>query len=110
MATLQNIIQNVNAYFTKMYHFLIHSNGTVSWLELLKIIQLFVFLNIIRANQAPSFSTVGENLTISSGRGNDYQFLFQLWHDERHNYTYNTGSCDTGAVCGHYTQVVNTLL
>ncbi|XP_065915987.1 GLIPR1-like protein 1 [Dysidea avara] len=57
-----------------------------------------------RASQAPSFSSVGENLAISSGRGEDYQFLFTLWHNEHRNYDYNTGTCS--GVCGHYTQVV----
>ncbi|XP_065914411.1 peptidase inhibitor 16-like [Dysidea avara] len=59
-----------------------------------------------RASQAPSFRNVGENLAISSGRGDAYEFLFTLWHDERQHYTYSTRSCDANQVCGHYTQVV----
>jgi len=61
--------------------------------------------NPTRANQAPSFRSVGENLAISSGRGDAYEFLFNLWNDERQDYTYNSNRCDPGRVCGHYTQV-----
>ena len=61
-----------------------------------------------RVNQALSFFSVGENLAIASGHGDDYNFLFNLWNNERNNYDYNTGTCDK--VCGHYTQVSNPLI
>ena len=59
--------------------------------------------NPARASQAPSFNSVGENLAISSGSGDNYEGLFTLWHDERNDYNFNTNGCSD--VCGHYTQV-----
>ena len=59
--------------------------------------------NSARVSEAPSFNSVGENLAISSGRGDNYEGLFMAWHNERSNYNFNTNGCS--GVCGHYTQV-----
>ena len=59
--------------------------------------------NTQRITQAPSFSSVGENLAISAGTGDNYEELFMGWHNERNNYNFNTNGCSS--VCGHYTQV-----
>ena len=60
-----------------------------------------VFLhNSNRFQQSPSFSYVGENIAITSGKAN-YTFLVQLWYDEVQYYNYNCNQC--GDVCGHYT-------
>ena len=56
-----------------------------------------------RTRQAPSFSSVGENLAISIGAGDNYEALFMLWHDEYVDYNFTTNQCSS--VCGHYTQV-----
>ena len=56
-----------------------------------------------RASQAPSFSSVGENLAISPALGDNYEGLFMSWHNERSAYNFTTNSCSR--VCGHYTQV-----
>ena len=59
--------------------------------------------NPSRASQAPSFSSVGENIAISSSLGDNYEGLFVLWDNERSNYNFTTTQCS--GVCGHYTQV-----
>ena len=41
-----------------------------------------------RVSQAPSFSSVGENLAISSALVDNYEGLFMLWHDERSEYNF----------------------
>ena len=61
--------------------------------------------NPFRASQAPSFNSVGENLAISSGSGDNYDSLFIVWHDERSDYNFNINQCSDGAMCGNYTQV-----
>ena len=59
--------------------------------------------NPSRGSQAPSFSSVGENLAISSGLGGNHKGLFVLWDNERSDYNFTTNQCS--GVCGHYTQV-----
>ena len=59
--------------------------------------------NPSRVDQAPSFSSVGENLAITSSLGENYEGLFVLWNDESSDYNFTTNSCSS--VCGHYTQV-----
>ena len=59
--------------------------------------------NPSRVSQASSFSSVGENLAISSGLGDNYEGLFMLWDNERDDYNFNSNGCS--GVCGHYTQV-----
>ena len=61
--------------------------------------------NPSRTSQAPSFSSVGENLAVSSGRGDYYEGLFILWRNENSDYDFNSNTCDASKVCGHYTQV-----
>ncbi|EEF40270.1 pathogenesis-related protein 1B [Ricinus communis] len=47
----------------------------------------------------------GENLAWSSGdlSGTD---AVKMWIDEKPYYDYNSNSCASGQICGHYTQVV----
>ena len=47
----------------------------------------------------------GENLAWSSGNlsGTD---AVRMWVNEKANYNYNSNSCASGKVCGHYTQEV----
>ncbi|RHN71850.1 hypothetical protein MtrunA17_Chr2g0281271 [Medicago truncatula] len=47
----------------------------------------------------------GENLAWSSGdmSGSD---AVKLWVNEKADYNYNSNTCASGKVCGHYTQVV----
>ncbi|KAL5560889.1 hypothetical protein UlMin_030639 [Ulmus minor] len=47
----------------------------------------------------------GENLAASSG-GLTGTASVKLWVDEKQYYNYNSNSCASGRVCGHYTQVV----
>lgn len=56
-----------------------------------------------RVNQQGSFSSVGENLAITTDSGDDYKTLFSTWENETDSYNFTTNTCS--AVCGHYTQV-----
>ncbi|CAM8925163.1 unnamed protein product [Rhodiola kirilowii] len=47
----------------------------------------------------------GENLAWSSGELLIAQAV-QMWVDEKKDYDYGSNTCRSGAVCGHYTQVV----
>lgn len=48
----------------------------------------------------------GENLAWSSGWKMGSSDVVKMWYDEVKDYNYSTNSCKSGAVCGHYTQVV----
>jgi pathogenesis-related protein 1 len=48
----------------------------------------------------------GENLAYSRGQQMSPTDIAQMWDGEVKNYTYATNTCRTGAVCGHYTQLV----
>ena len=52
----------------------------------------------------PPFQFVGENLAARTGPA-DYIQDINNWYNEVADYTYDTNSCNEGAVCGHYTQV-----
>ena len=60
--------------------------------------------NSERSSQSPSFQFVGENLAARTGPA-DYIQDINNWYNEVADYTYDTNSCNEGAVCGHYTQV-----
>ena len=54
------------------------------------------------------FINVGQNLFIGTGAGSDSGLLAtELWHDEDQYFSFDTNSCQSGEVCGHYTQVRN---
>ena len=60
--------------------------------------------NSDRLSQQGSFSSVGENLAVTSSASNDtYEDLFSTWVDEANYYNFTTNSCSS--ICGHYTQV-----
>jgi hypothetical protein len=48
---------------------------------------------------------VGENIYASSGTATARDAV-NGWADESADYHYDANTCDSGAVCGHYTQVV----
>lgn len=53
----------------------------------------------------------GENLSMgyafgTSGTVMTPEYAVQLWTDEKEDYDYDSNSCASGAICGHYTQVV----
>ncbi|KAG0587244.1 hypothetical protein KC19_2G151000 [Ceratodon purpureus] len=48
----------------------------------------------------------GENLFWGSGKPWTPNDAVTLWVNEGKDYKYSTNSCNTGKVCGHYTQVV----
>ena len=52
---------------------------------------------------APSFSSVGENILADVFYKIDYQFFVNDWGSEKQHYSYP--NCNSGEVCGHYTQV-----
>ncbi|XP_017970641.1 PREDICTED: pathogenesis-related protein 1 [Theobroma cacao] len=56
-------------------------------------------------NLEHSTGPYGENLAISSGDLSGTQAV-RLWVDEKVYYDYDTNTCATDRVCGHYTQVV----
>ena len=62
-----------------------------------------------RAEAAPSFNSVGENF-FAIGQTilviNYTSYIVDSWGlEEKNEYNYNLNSCQTGKVCGHYTQV-----
>ena len=59
--------------------------------------------NSQRADQAPSFVTVGENLFVTQSQNVNYTAFVQAWHSEVKKYDYVSNTCST--VCGHYKQV-----
>lgn len=56
--------------------------------------------------QQSTYTSVGENLAAGSGPA-DYIGFVQNWYNEVSYYDYDTNSCNSGQVCGHYTQVHN---
>ncbi len=53
---------------------------------------------------APYFTSVGENLAATTGKITDYpSFIKKTWGAEELLYSYP--NCNSGKVCGHYTQV-----
>ena len=56
-----------------------------------------------RADQAPSFATVGENLLATSNSTVDYTSYVREWNSEEQFYNYASNTCSR--VCEHYTQV-----
>jgi pathogenesis-related protein 1 len=48
----------------------------------------------------------GENLFWGSGTSWTAAHAVKGWVDEKQNYHRSTNTCDSGKVCGHYTQVV----
>jgi uncharacterized protein YkwD len=49
---------------------------------------------------------VGENIYASSGKATTPQAAATSWNNENSSYTFTTNTCASGAVCGHYTQLV----
>ena len=61
-----------------------------------------------RAEAAPSFNSVGENIFAAGGTTLmiDYtSYIVGTWGEEKAYYDYNLNSCQPGKMCGHYTQV-----
>jgi len=58
-----------------------------------------------------SNNPLGQNLYITSGSRSfpplNMTAAIKSWQDERNDYNYGSGTCNSGKVCGHYTQVVN---
>lgn len=59
--------------------------------------------NAARSNGHPYY--VGENIFASSGTATAGGAV-TAWANEGPHYHYDTNTCDTNAVCGHYTQLV----
>ncbi|MEZ4401003.1 MAG: CAP domain-containing protein [Kofleriaceae bacterium] len=58
------------------------------------------------ANRSSGYPTyVGENIYGSSGTASGTAAVAS-WVGEQQNYHHDTNTCDSGRVCGHYTQVV----
>ncbi|MDH5786523.1 MAG: CAP domain-containing protein [Chromatiales bacterium] len=64
-------------------------------------------------NRSTEFSTmsgekryVGENLYMTTSNGASPYDAVASWASEAANYHYRSNRCDSGEVCGHYTQVV----
>lgn len=49
---------------------------------------------------------LGESLYVSSQKSIGVQAAFESWMSEKPNWNNDTGVCQTGKVCTHYTQVV----
>ena len=59
-----------------------------------------------RTTQQSTFIYVGENLAITNAPNVNYTGMVRSWYDENRDYSYQSNSCRSGAVCGHYTQVI----
>ena len=59
--------------------------------------------NADRTSQQTSFSSVGENLGITSASMDDYDGLFESWLSQRNSYNFTPNTCSS--ICGQYTQV-----
>ncbi|KAM3618622.1 uncharacterized protein V6R79_022623 [Siganus canaliculatus] len=53
---------------------------------------------------AQAMRSMGQNLSVTSGRYQTITDLVRPWYDERHHFSY-PNKC-TGSVCSHYTQMV----
>jgi hypothetical protein len=61
------------------------------------------------ANLLPSdWLVLGQNLAAVSNATVNLQFIIDQWYGEVQWYNYNTLSCQTNEICGHYTQVGDT--
>ena len=54
-------------------------------------------------NQQSTFSSVGENIFVTTQSSANYTMVVEAWNNEVADYNYEGNSCT--AVCGHYTQV-----
>lgn len=55
----------------------------------------------------PSYNFTGENLAVVAGSGRQVtKDGLALWLAEQKNWNAQTAKCQTGKICGHYTQVV----
>ncbi|KAL5509026.1 hypothetical protein EMCRGX_G004307 [Ephydatia muelleri] len=48
----------------------------------------------------------GENIYMTTGSPSDCSVAVTSWNNEKDYYNYDTNVCQTGKVCGHYTQLV----
>ena len=62
-----------------------------------------------RMGLVDGFSWIGENLYVTSALEPDevVDAAIQAWHDEIYDYDYESNTCESGRVCGHYTQVMS---
>ena len=58
-----------------------------------------------RADQAPSFDTVGENLFVTVLQNVNYTAFVQAWYDQNENYNFQFNNCS--AACDEYRQVIH---
>ena len=57
-------------------------------------------------SQFPDGTEVGQNLASSSDPNAPVSGLVQLWINEKFDYNIESGACNDGKVCGHYTAMV----
>lgn len=95
--------------------------GPLVWSDAAAVIAQRWADDLARRDCQPSHSpgeerrrSLGENI-YSYWRGGEYegfrktpQFVVDAWAGERQWYAHASNSCQTGKVCGHYTQVVST--
>jgi len=60
--------------------------------------------NVNRSMNYPTY--VGENIYASTGSVTNMTSVVNAWDAEKKDYTLSTNKCKSGAVCGHYTQLV----
>lgn len=53
-----------------------------------------------------SGTSFGENIFVSSDAGANVSKAPDAWEDEEHHWNNKTGTCDSGKICTHYTQMV----
>ena len=66
--------------------------------------------NPSRAAVSAQYSSVGQNLFMVTITDPEIEYLLDSWFDEKDYYTYDTRTCESGKVCGHYTQVSRQLM
>ena len=58
-----------------------------------------------RSSQSTTYTSVGENLFVTSSQQVNYTQFVEAWYGEVMDYDYTSNTCQNGSVCGHYTQV-----
>jgi len=84
------------------------SNANLTWsVDVAESAQAYA--DVLASNGAfehdPSNSVYGENLFMASYQIN-YLDAINAWYSEKPYYNYTNNSCESGQMCGHYTQII----
>jgi uncharacterized protein YkwD len=100
---IQTVVDRHNAIRAEVF-----SGSTMSWSETIAS-SAQAYADILGAKGVmehdASNDKYGENLAIASYKIS-YTDATNMWYAEKPFYHYDENSCDTGEVCGHYTQII----